>query len=300
MHTDAFNSQENLYSKPRFVAGEENANYRQYGNGNTHSTAQELCFVSVLENFIRSAEVMQQTVLFPSFLMDSNVSSVLSNVSMDEIYLDEKTDLRTFCLVMTSLKTQITEGCSYIEEGIEESIERRKKVQELCTQLRPLIRQAKYLGYAAEEIALCVKPVPFQEFIAHESEHAFLYDDHSTCNLLATLKMFLQEMDEMEEETLFPSLLKSHSAVEYGCGSNEEQTLNDLYLSLIHVKRILLHSQGVRFDSLETSAFAETVWKLDNSAFAETVWKLKNVFYNYTTILERLVVIYLQKVPEEY
>ena len=251
-------------------------------------SGQELRFVSALDDFIRSVEVMQQTVLFPSVLMDLTVNSLLPNIVLDEIYITEETDLRTFCLMVRSLKTQLTEGCNYIEEGMQENIQRREKVQELCKQLRPLIRQAKYLGYAAEEIALCSKPVrSFQEFTKHESEHAFLYDDHSTCNLRATVRMFLHEVGEMEEEIPFPSLLKSHTAVDYGCSSDKEQTLNDLYVSLLQFKSILLNSQGIHLDSLE------------NSSFGQIVSKLKSVFYNYTTILDKLIVLYLQKVDED-
>ena len=266
--------------------GKEKATSHQYGHENTPNS-QELCFVSVLENFVRSAEVMQETVLFPSVLMDLTVNSVVPSVRPNEIYLNDETDLRTFCLMVTSLKTQLTEGCSYLEEGVEEHTERRNKVQELCKQLRPLIRQAKYLGYAAEEIALSLKPVPFQEFTDHEIEHAFLYDDHSTCNLRGTLEMFLHEMDEMEEEILFPSLLKSYSAADYGCSSDEEQSLNDLYVRLLQVRSVLLDSEGTHLESLEYTAFEQTVSKL------------KSVFYNYTIILDKLVMIYLQKVHED-
>ena len=66
-------------------------------------------------------------------------------------------------------------------------------MKEPCEQLRPLIGQAKYLGYAAEELALSMKPVSFQEFTKQEHQHACLYDDHTTCNLRATLETFLHE-----------------------------------------------------------------------------------------------------------
>lgn len=282
-----FHLRPNLFHRRAFMDGNETAKSYQHGDHSTHNTAQEICFVAVLENFVRSADIVQQTVLFPSVLMDLTVNSVLPSVSPNEIYLNEETDLRTFCLLVKSLKIQLTEGCSYIEDGIEENIQMRKKVKELCEQLRPLIRQAKYLGYAAEEIALSLKPASFQEFTEHEMEHAFLYDDHSTCNLRATLETFLHEVDEMEEEILFPSLLKSYSAADYGCNSNEGQTLNDLYVTLLQVKGAFLDSQGIHLESVE------------NSAFAQTVSQLKDVFYNYTIILDKLVAIYLQKVHED-
>ena len=274
--------------------GKENATSEPFGHDTDDSThrdiAQASCFVSVLANFFRSAEIMEQTVLFPSVLIDVTVNSVLPSVSPNEIYLNEEADLRTFCLMVKSIKTQLTEGCSFIEEfeeGEEQNIQIRKKVKELCKQLRPLIRQAKYLGYAAEELALSMKPVSFQEFTEYEIEHACLYDDHSTCNLRATLEMFLREMDKMEEEILFPNLLKSYSAVDYGCCLNEEQSLNDLFVSLLQVRSVLLDSQNVHLEPLE------------NSAFYQTVSNLTNVFYNYTTILDKLVLIYLQEVHED-
>jgi len=93
-------------------------------------------------------------------------------------------------------------------------------------------------------------------------------------------------MDEMEEEILFPSLLKSYSAADYGCTSNEEQTLNDLYVTLLRVKGAFLDSQGIHLESVE------------NSGFSETVSQLKDVSYNYIIILDKLVAIYLQKVQE--
>ena len=53
-------------------------------------------------------------------------------------------------------------------------IQVQSKVKEPREQLRPLIGQPKYLGYAAEELALSMKPVAFQEFTEREHQHACL------------------------------------------------------------------------------------------------------------------------------
>lgn len=81
--------------------------------------AEELCFISVVEKFIRSAEAMEETVLFPSVLMDSTVNNLEPDLSLNEIYLNERMDLRTFCLTMKSLRIQLTQGRSYIQEGVQ-------------------------------------------------------------------------------------------------------------------------------------------------------------------------------------
>ena len=81
-------------------------------------------------------------------------------LNLNEIYLSQETDLTTFFLVVKSIKIQLTEGCSFYEvteESEEENrieiqlIQEQSKVKEPCDQLRHLIGQAKYLGYAAEE-----------------------------------------------------------------------------------------------------------------------------------------------------
>ena len=150
-------------------------------------------------------------------------------------------------------------------------------MKELCKQLRPLIGQAKYLGYAAEELALSMKPVSFQEFTEQEHQHACLYDDHTTCNLRATLETFLHEADQMIEEILFPNLLKSFSASDYGCSMNKaEQTLYDLYVSLLQVRSVLLDSQNIHYENLE------------NSTLYQTILKLKNVLCSYTSIVDKI------------
>lgn len=248
-------------------------NSRRYG----HDT-QELCFVSVLEDFVRSTGVMEETVLFPSFLMDLTVNTLAEpDLSPNEIYLNEEMDLRTFCLMVKSLKIQLSQGCSYIEEGVEENIQMRSKVEELCIQLRPLTRHAKYLGYASQEIALSNKPLSLQTFSAQEIERSLLCEDHSTWNLRKTLQLFLNAVDEMEQETLFPSLLKSCRGVDYGCSLDQEQTLNELYVSLLQVRSALMASQSKHFE---------------NSAFYQIVSKLKTVFYFYTIMINKIVVLY--------
>ena len=256
---------------------------------------QDSRFFLVLVNFIRAAELMEHTVLIPSVLMDLTVNSLIPCLNLNEIYLSQETDLRTFCLVVKSIKIQLTEGCSFFEVTEETDEENRieiqvqSKLKELCKQLRPLIGQAKYLGYAAEELALSMKPVSFQEFTEQEHQHACLYDDHTTCNLRATLETFLHEADQMIEEVLFPNLLKSFSASDYRCSMNKaEQTLYDLYVSLLQVRSVLLDSQNIHYENLE------------NSTLYQTILKLKNVLCSYTSIVDKIVLKYLQEVHEDY
>ena len=256
---------------------------------------QESRFFLVLVNFIRAAELMEHTVLIPSVLMDLTVNYLIPCLYLNEIYLSQETDLRTFCLVVKSIKIQLMEGCSFFEVAEESDEENRieiqvqSKLKELCKQLRPLIGQAKYLGYAAEELALSMKPVSFQEFTEQEHQHACLYDDHTTYNLRATLETCLHEADQMMEEILFPNLLKSFSASDYGCSMNKaEQTLYDLYVSLLQVRSVLLDSQNIHYENLE------------NSTLYQTILKLKNVLCSYTSIVDKIVLKYLQEVHEDY
>ena len=87
----------------------------------------------------------------------------------------------------------------------------------------------------------------------------------------------------MIEEILFPNLLKSFSASDYGCSMNKEQTLHDLYVSLLQVRSVLLDSQNIHYENLE------------NSTLYQTILKLKNVLCNYTSIVDKLVLKYLQE-----
>lgn len=249
----------------------------------SHDT-QELCFVSALEDFIRSAEVMEKTVLFPSILMDLTVNTLQPDLSPNELYLDEGMDLRTFCITVKSLKIQLTQGCSYIEEGLEENIQMRNQIEEVCLQLRPNIRLAKYLGYASQEIALSNKPLSFQEFTEHEIKRELLCEDHASWNLSETLQLFLNEVEEMEQETLFPSLLESHRALNYGCSLDSEQSLNELYVNLLQVRNTLLASHSKHSQS---------------SAFYEMVSKLKTVFYFYSVMINKILVLYQKEVHED-
>ncbi len=113
-----------------------------------HDT-QDLCFISAIEDFYQISRIYGGTVLFPSILMDLTVNSLELNLSAKELYLAEGMDLRTFCLTVKSLKIQVTQGCSYIEEGLKGNIQMKNKIEELCLQLRPSIRLADYLGYAS-------------------------------------------------------------------------------------------------------------------------------------------------------
>ncbi len=261
------------------MEGEDHLNDNQGG----HDT-QEICFLTALDDFIRSAENMEQTVFFPSILMDLTVSTLKPKLSANELYLAEEIDLRTFCLMVKSLKIQVTQGCSYIEEGLKENTQLRNKIEELCLQLRPSIRLAKYLGYASQEIALLNKPVSFKVFTAQETKWALLCEDHSSWNLRETLQLFMNAVEEMEQETLFPCLLKSHRAVNYGCSLDSEQSLNELYLNLLQVRNVLLASRDKHFQS---------------STFYQIVSKLKTVFYFYTMMVNKILVLYQKRLKIE-
>ena len=238
---------------------------------------EELCFVSVLEKFVRSAEAMEETVLFPSVLMDSTVNNLAPDLSLNEMYLKEGMDLRTFCLTMKSLKIQLTQGSSYIQEGLQENKTMSNKIEEFCLQLRPVIRHARYLGYASQEIALSNKPKQF--------ERALVCEDHSTLNLRETLQMFMNAVEEMEKETLFPNLLKSFRAFDYGCSLDNEQSLNQLYVSVLQVRSLLLAPLHKHFQ---------------DSAICQIISKLKTVLCSYTMMINKTMVIYRKEFHEGY
>lgn len=86
-----------------------------------HNTESGLCFVTVLERFVKSATVLEETVLFPSVLMDLSVNAFEAKINPNEIYLYKEMDLRTFCRMVKSLRIQLLQGCSFIEEGLEEN-----------------------------------------------------------------------------------------------------------------------------------------------------------------------------------
>ena len=69
---------------------------------------------------------------------------------------------------------------------------------------------------------------------------------------------------------------------------NKEQTLHDLNVSLLQVRSVLLDSQNIHYENLE------------NSTLYQTILKLKNVLCNYNSIVDKLVLKYLQEVHEEY
>lgn len=255
-------------------------------NRRGHDAEEGLCFVSALEDFVRSAGVMEETVLFPSVLMDLPLNTLETNISPNEIYLYAEMDLRIFCSMVKSLKIQLSQGRSFIEEGLEENMQIRNKVEELCLQLKSLTQNAKYLRYASQEIALSNKPVSFQEYTAQACKRTLLFEDHSTCSLRDTMQIFLNAIDEMEKETLFPSLLKSYRTLDYGCSLDSEQNLNDVYVSLLQVRRLLLLASHCKH--------------FDDSAFCQIVTKLKTVFHFYALMADEVVVIYRKIVHEDY
>ena len=251
-----------------------------------HNTESGLCFVTVLERFVKSATVLEETVLFPSVLMDLSVNALEAKINPNEIYLYKEMDLRTFCRMVKSLRIQLLQGCSFIEEGLEENKQIRNKVEELCLQLKSLTQHAKYLRYASKEIAFSKKPVSFQEYNVQTCERMLLCEDHSTCNLRDTLQMFLNAVEEMEKETLFPCLLKSFRTLDYGCSMNSEQNLNDLFVRLLQVRTVLL-----------AASYCEN---FDESAFCQIVTKPKNVFNFYAIMVEEIIVMYRRKIHEDY
>lgn len=159
------------------------------------------------------------------------------------------------------------------------------KIEELCLQLRPVIRHARYLGYASQEIALSNKPLSFQEFTALEFERALLCEDHSTLNLRETLQLFMNVVEEMEQETLFPNLLKSFRASDYGCSLDTEQSLNQLYVSILQVRSVLVAPLHKRFP---------------DSAICQMISKLKTVLWSYTTMINKVTEIYRKKLCEDF
>ena len=58
-----------------------------------HDTESGLCFVTVLERFVKSATVLEETVLFPSVLMDLSVNALEAKINPNEIYLYREVSL---------------------------------------------------------------------------------------------------------------------------------------------------------------------------------------------------------------
>ena len=58
-------------------AGDKRVKCERYYFEGIQYSGQKLCFVSAFEDSIRSAEVMQQTVLIPSVLMDFTANSLM-------------------------------------------------------------------------------------------------------------------------------------------------------------------------------------------------------------------------------
>ena len=250
-----------------------------------HPETKEFSFMTVLEDFIHSAEIMERTVLFPSLLMDLSLDAITRDLASTELHLqNQELDLRGFYFMVKSLKTQLEKGSKFVVHREEQNFETRSKIAQLCEKLTPLIRQARYIGEAGQEIAMTSKmDTTFSQFQQATP-------NSMPCCLIETLQEFLKEVKGMESEVLFPSLLTGykasdlgHSFVEAAGSSNREDNLHDLYMRLLQLRKMLLTSQSPDKSSLDLH---------------KSVEQLRNALHCYSSMIDNLVDFYRKEVHD--
>ena len=197
------------------------------------SKSVENSFVAVLEQFLKTVDLMDNTVLIPMKLIDLPVKELMPSSGTD-CYLQNNMNMRAFYFMVKALGIKLSLGHGASSENEANDVPLEREIQDSCHRLNQLALLARYIKNATQNLSPNHVLPSFQDF---ESKTVF----HSENCLLGALKKFDDEVESLEKAVLFPCLLRDHSVSEQMPQLGEgTKTLYDVFILLKKLRTELL------------------------------------------------------------
>ena len=190
-------------------------------------------FLAVMEQFVQTVDLMDNTVLIPMKLIDLPVKDLIPAMKSNtgNNFLLNNMSMRAFYFMVKEMRSKLSQG--YGGNG-ETYVPLEREIQDSCHRLNQLASVARYIKTSILNLGPNQELPSFQEF----QNKAQLLSENS---LLGALKKFTDEVESLEKSVMFPSLLKDHRVSEDMPQFNEEiQTLYDVFMFLKELNAELL------------------------------------------------------------
>lgn len=237
----------------------------------------EHSFLAVMEQFLQTVDLMDNTVLIPMKLIDLSVREIMppKGIASDTL-LQNNMNMRAFYFMVKAMRIKLSLGYDQSSEDEESFVPLEREIQESCHRLNQLALVARYIRTSTLNLGPNDELPSFQEFQNRSSFHS------ENC-LLDALKKFADEVESLEKSLLFPCLLRDHRVSEQMPQFNEEiQTLYDVFVLLKSLRTELL--SGSRN------------FKLTDAKLQQKLPELFQTFVHYTVMARNLAARYEEEV----
>ena len=234
-------------------------------------------FLAVMEQFLHTVDLMDDTVLIPMKLIDFPVKELMPpNFTATDSFLQNNMNMRAFFFLVKAMRSKLSLGYGQSSEVEESFVPLEREIQESCHRLNQLALVAKYIQISTHNLVPNDELLSFQEF---QNRLPF----HSENCLHGALKKFIVEVESLEKSVLFPCLLKDYRVSEQMPQFDEEiQTLYEAFVFLKSLRtELLLGSRN---------------FKLPDAKLQQKLSKLFHFFVQYTVIARNLAARYEEEV----
>ena len=108
-------------------------------------------FVAVMEQFVKTVDRMDNTVLIPMKLIDLPVKELMPTSGKDS-YLQNNMNMRAFYFMVKALKIKLSLGYSPPTENDANMIPLEREIQDSCQRLNQLTLLARYIKTSAQNL----------------------------------------------------------------------------------------------------------------------------------------------------
>lgn len=193
----------------------------------------EHSFVAVMEQFLHTVDLMDNTVLIPMKLIDLPVKDLMPATAADS-YLQNNMNMRAFYFMVKALRIKLSLGHGTPIENEAKDVPLEREIQDSCHRLNQLALVARYIKNSTLNLGPNHELPSFQDF---KTRTMF----HSESCLLGAIKKFADEVESLEKSMLFPCLLRDHSVSDQMPQFDEEtKTLYDVFVLLKKLRTELL------------------------------------------------------------
>lgn len=237
----------------------------------------EHSFVAVMEQFLHTVDLMDNTVLIPMKLIDFPVKDLMP-ASFTDPNLQNNMNMRAFYFMVKALRIKLSLGYDGLPptENEVNVVPLEREIQDSCHRLNQLALLARYIKNSTQNLGPNHELPSFQGF---QSRTMF----HSGNCLLGALKKFAEEVESLEKSMLFPCLLRDISVNDQMPKFDEQtKTLYDVFMLLKKLRKELL-SGSRNFD-------------LPDPKLQQKLSELFQTFLQYTTMARNLTARYEQEV----
>ena len=242
----------------------------------------EASLVEVLGTFTQAVQDMESTVLFPTKLNDLSFQDLhIARKTSPQMCVHQNMNLRSFFSMVKEIQTALAFGKKTDPLVREDNIGFERKLREASGTVNRLTELTKYIIYCEYEIMERTQPMSFQKF---QATRKYIPAE----SLADAVRKFVQEVEVMEHEVMFPSFLMDYKAGElielpvFSVTGSESESLKEVFQGLKELKTRMVWNY-------QTLAIADL-------KFFDELLELRSDFSCFAAMTRNLIRLYLEEV----